>query len=163
MIGIFYGSTTGTTEAVAQDIATQLGIDSSDVHNVADTPVDRINRYDVLLLGSSTWGNGELQDDWYGFLDALKNKDLSGKKIGLFGCGDSGSYPDTFCDALGLIYEELQGCGGTFVGSYEPQGYDVTDSLICNEGRFIGLAVDESDPAKTDARIAAWCSLIRGL
>lgn len=163
MIGIFYGSTTGTTEAVAQDIAKQLGVDAADIHNVADTPVDRVDRYDLLLLGSSTWGCGELQDDWYGFLDALKGRDLSGKKVGLFGCGDSASYPDTFCDALGLIFEGLQGSGCTFVGAYEPEGYDVTDSLVCNEGRFVGLAVDESDPGKTDARLAAWCASLKNL
>lgn len=157
MTGIFYGSTTGTTEAVAEDIAKQLGITAADVHNVADASADETNKYDLLLLGSSTWGCGELQDDWYGFLDALKAKDLAGKRVALFGCGDSGSYPDTFCDALGLIYEGLQATGCTFVGAYVPEGYDATDSLVCNEGKFVGLAIDESDPGKTDARIASWC------
>ena len=89
MTGIFYGSTTGTTEAVAQDIAKQLGVASADVHNVADASADEANKYDLLVLGSSTWGSGELQDDWYPFLDTLKAKDLAGKKVALFGCGDS--------------------------------------------------------------------------
>ena len=34
--GVFYGSTTGTTESVARTIAEKLGIPSSDVYN-ADT------------------------------------------------------------------------------------------------------------------------------
>lgn len=161
MTGIFYGSTTGTTEAVAQDIAKQLGVQAADVHNVADTSADEANKYDLLVLGSPTWGSGELQDDWYPFLDALKAKDLAGKQVALFGCGDSGSYPDTFCDALGLIYEGLQGTGCTFVGAYTPEGYDVTDSLVCSDGKFVGLAIDESDPAKTDARLAAWCESLK--
>ena len=38
MTGIFFGSTMGTTEAVAADIAKQLGVADADVHNVADTP-----------------------------------------------------------------------------------------------------------------------------
>lgn len=163
MTGIFYGSTTGTTEAVAQDIAKQLGVASADVHNVADASADEANKYDLLVLGSSTWGSGELQDDWYPFLDALKAKDLAGKKVALFGCGDSGSYPNTFCDAIGLIYEGLQDTGCTFVGSYTPEGYDVTDSLVCSDGRFVGLAIDESDPGKTDARLAAWCENLRNV
>lgn len=157
MTGIFYGSTTGTTEAVAEDIAKLMRVTAADVHNVADASADETDKYDLLLLGSSTWGCGELQDDWYGFLDALKAKDLAGKRVALFGCGDSGSYPDTFCDALGLIYEGLQATGCTFVGDYVPEGYDVADSLVCNEGKFVGLAIDESDPGKTDARIASWC------
>ena len=161
MTGIFYGSTTSTTEAVAQDIARALGIADADIHNVADTPADETERYDLLLLGSPTWGCGELQDDWYGFLDALKGRDLQGKRVALFGCGDSASYPDTFCDALGLIYEALQPTGCTFIGACEPDGCDATGSLLCNEGLFVGLAVDESAPEKTDARLAAWCGRIR--
>lgn len=161
MTGIFYGSTTGTTEAVAQDIARQLGVPASDIHNVANAAPETVAHYDLLILGSSTWGCGELQDDWYGFLDALKKQNLAGKRIALFGCGDSGSYPDTFCDAVGLIFEALQQTGCTFIGSCEPDGYESIHSLIRNEERFLGLAVDESDPGKTDARIAAWCEQLK--
>ena len=84
MTGIFFGSTMGTTEAVAADIAKQLGVADADVHNVADTPAGEVQKSDLLVLGSSTWGAGELQDDWYGFLDQLKAQDLSGKKVALF-------------------------------------------------------------------------------
>lgn len=161
MIGIFYGSTTGTTEAVANDIAKQLGVASADVHNVADAAADEVDKYDLLVLGSSTWGCGELQDDWYGFLDALKAKELSGKRVALFGCGDSGSYPDTFCDAVGVIYDGLQQTGCTFVGAYVPEGYDVTNSLVSRDGKFVGLAIDESDSGKTDERVAAWCAQLK--
>ena len=62
MTGIFYGSTTGTTEAVAQDIARHLDIPAADVHNVATASADETDPYDLLLLGSSTWGCGDLQD-----------------------------------------------------------------------------------------------------
>ena len=54
MTGIFYGSTTGSTEAVAQDIARLLGVAENDLHNVADTPADEADKYDLLLLGSPT-------------------------------------------------------------------------------------------------------------
>ena len=161
MIGIFFGSTTGTNEELAGKIAEKLNVAASDVHNVGNTQADAVASYDVLLLGTSTWGDGELQDDWYDFLDALKKQDLSGKKVGLFGCGDSESYPDTFCDAIGLLFEALKQTGCTFKGSYIPEDYGVINSLICNEGQFIGLAVDESDPGKTDSRIAAWCELLK--
>ena len=161
MTGIFYGSTTGTTEAVARDIAGQLGVAAADVHDVAGTSADETDKYDLLVLGSSTWGCGELQDDWYGFLDALTAKDLGGKRVALFGCGDSGSYPDTFCDAIGLIREGLAATGCTFVGDYEPEGYGAVNSRVCAAGRFVGLAVDESEPEKTDGRVAAWCRSIK--
>ena len=155
--GVFYGSSTGTCEELANQIAEKLGVSSTDVHSVDKMTADKIKEYEVLVLGTSTWGDGELQDDWYSFLEDLKKRDLRGKQVALFGCGDSGCYPDPFCDAIALLYEGLQGCGCTFIGSFEPQGYAATSSLVCSEGRFLGLAIDESAPEKTDARVAAWC------
>lgn len=84
MTGIFFGSTTGTTESVANQIAQELGISSTDIHNVSETPVEATDKYDCLLLGSSTWGCGELQDDWYDFIKSLKSQNLNGKKVGIF-------------------------------------------------------------------------------
>lgn len=163
MTGIFYGSTTGSTEQVANTLAQTLGIAADDIHNVGTTSATEAARYDTLLLGSSTWGCGDLQDDWYDFLDALSATDLTGKKVGLFGCGDSESYPDTFCGAIAQIYDALQNTGCTFIGAYEPTDYNVTDSDVCRDGLFVGLAIDEGDTDdKNQARIAAWCELIKG-
>lgn len=106
--GIFYGSTTGTTEAVAERIASLLGVASDDVHDVAHITAELVSGYEVLILGTSTYGYGELQDDWEKGLEVLKNADLSGKTLALFGCGDSASYPDTFCNGMGIIYEDLK-------------------------------------------------------
>ena len=161
MTGIFYGSTMGTTESVAQDIAAQLGVEAAHIHNVADATADEVDAYELLIIGSSTWGCGELQDDMYPFIEQLKTKDLSGKKVALFGCGDADSYPDTFCDAIGVMYEQLLATACTFVGDYAPQGYSATNSLVAKDGRFIGLAIDESNPDATDARIATWCAALK--
>ena len=84
--GIFYGSTTGTTESVAGRIADVLGISSADVHDVSKLTAELVSGYEVLLLGTSTWGDGELQDDWYDGVKVLKGMDLSDKLVGLFGC-----------------------------------------------------------------------------
>ena len=70
-IGIFYGSTTGTTESVAEQIASHLGVGSSEVYNVGNTDAKVAEEYELLILGSSTWGSGELQDDWYDFLEFI--------------------------------------------------------------------------------------------
>ena len=79
--GVFYGSSTGTCEDIAGRIAVRLGVDSADVHNVADLTADMIAGYDVLVLGSSTWGCGELQDDWYDALELLRKTGLQGKSV----------------------------------------------------------------------------------
>ena len=107
-IGVFYGSTTGTTEDVAHRIAEKLNVPNGDIHDASKLNDELVKEYDVLVLGTSTWGAGELQDDWYDGIKVLKKCDLSHKYVALFGCGDSDSYSDTFCDAIGILYEELK-------------------------------------------------------
>ena len=159
--GIFYGSTTGTTEELAGRVAGALGVSAADVHNVANTSAAGAKEYDVLVLGSSTWGSGELQDDWYDFLKALGAEDLSGKAVALFGCGDSASYPDSFCDALAEIRDGLEATGCTFVGALDAAEYDGCTSRICRDGKVIGLAVDDgASEAVSDARMEKWIAAV---
>lgn len=101
--GIFYGSTTGTTEQIANIIANKLGSEETDVYDVSKTAPSKVGDYDVILLGASTWGDGDLQDDMHDFLDGLAALDLSKKYVGLFGCGDE-SMSNTFCNAVGEMY-----------------------------------------------------------
>lgn len=155
--GIFYGSTNGDTENVAQKIATRLGIGKEDIHNVANTQPNAVEPYEVLLLGCSTWGVGEMQDDWNDFLFKLKDLDLKGKTVALFGCGDSVSFGGSFCDALGVIYKELQRTGCTFTGEVDPSGYSFDNSEAMIDGKFVGLPIDEmNEQDKTDERINNW-------
>ena len=162
--GIFYGSSTGTTEDIANRIATALGIDSADVHNATDLTADLVNGYEALLLGSSTWGAGDLQDDWYDAVNTLKTADLKGKVIGLFGCGDSSSFGDTFCDAIGTLYNDLKDSGATFLPGVDAGDYTYDDSTSVVDGKFVGLAIDEMNESdKTDERIAAWVATIKPL
>ena len=141
--GIFFGSSSGTTENIANQIANLLSIPATDVYNVATASPADLGKYEVLLLGSSTWGAGDLQDDWFDFLAKIKSLDLSDKLIGLFGCGDSASFGDTFCDALGTIYQELQGTGAKFIGTVSTDGYSFDTSTAVINDQFIGLPLDE--------------------
>lgn len=159
---IFYGSSTGTTEDIAGRIASKLGISSADVHNVDSAKVEDINPYEILILGSSTWGVGDLQDDWEGFLPKLKKADLKGKAVAIFGTGDASSYSDSFCDAIGVIYKELQNTGCTFCGSVSTDGYSFDDSVALVDGQFVGLPLDEvNEDDETDNRINQWVEKLK--
>lgn len=160
---IIYGSSTGTCQAIAEKIAEKLGINSSDVFDVANIDADTAGDYTNLLLGTSTWGAGELQDDWYDGLEALKKADLAGKTVALFGCGDCESYGDTFCGAMAEIYDGLKDSGATFVGQVDTDGYTYDDSAAVIDGKFIGLPLDDvNEDDKTDDRIEAWIESIKG-
>ncbi len=160
--GVFYGSSTGTVEDLANRIAGKLGVDSSDIFNVSDIEADVVAPYDLLVLGSSTWGAGDLQDDWEDFLNKLKKADLSGKFVAIFGAGDSASFSDTFCDAIGTIYDALQGTGCTFVGAVSTDGYTFDESTALKDGKFVGLPLDElNEDGESDARIDAWVEQLK--
>lgn len=159
--GIFYGSATGTTAEVAREIAKEMGVADADVHDVANTDPAKLGDYDLLLLGSSTWGGGELEDDWYDFVAAAQVYDLKGKKIALFGCGDE-TMSDTFCDAVGILYDKLKGTGAEFVGEFPADVYSFKHSLASHDGTMRGLTIDQvNHPDLTDARIKAWVEQVK--
>ncbi|MGN0029140.1 MAG: flavodoxin FldA [Marinilabiliaceae bacterium] len=151
---VVFGSTTGVTEDVAGRIASKLGTTAIPV---SDFNADVIAANDVLVLGSSTWGCGELQDDWYDGVELLKSSNLAGKKVAVFGCGDSSSYSDTFCDAMSIIAKAAAEAGATLLGKVSTDGYTFDSSASAADGQFVGLAIDEvNESDKTDARIDAW-------
>ena len=160
-IGIFFGSSTGYTADVADSIARALDLKLSDIHDVASTAPSAVGDYDVLLLGTSTWGVGDLQDDWYDFLDGLEVLDLKGKQVAIFGCGDQ-TMSDSFCGAMGEIYKRLQKTGAEFIAPFNADGYEFTSSEAFIDGQMVGLALDQMNaPELTDGRIQAWTALVK--
>lgn len=160
--GIFYGSTTGTTEEVANKIGKELGVTAMDIRNVAKSAPSDVADYDVLLLGTSTWGSGELQDDWYDFVAGLSEIDLHGKKVALFGCGDE-TMGDTFCGAVGELYKRLKDTGADFIGEFNTNGYTFSESeAVKEDGMAVGLLIDRVNHADlTDGRISQWCAQVK--
>lgn len=159
--GIFYGSTTGTTKDVAYEIAKTLGVPESDVHNVADAAPSAVADYDVLILGASTWGAGDLQEDMDTFIDGLQALDLRSKEVAIFGCGDE-SMSDTFCNSVGEIYHRLHPTHAQFIGRFYNDGYEYTHSDSDFKGMVVGLCIDNvNHPEETPARIKEWCKSLK--
>ncbi|MBR1627551.1 MAG: flavodoxin FldA [Bacteroidales bacterium] len=160
---IIYGSTTGTCERLASKIADKLGITSDNVINVSDFKTEMLSEYDNLILGTSTWGAGDLQDDWYGDgLKILMDSDLSGKTVAIFGCGDCASYSDTFCGGMAELYETVISKGADVIGKVDADDYMYEASAAVINGEFVGLALDEDNESdKTDARIDRWIKQIK--
>ena len=159
-IGIIFGSSTGNTEAVAEKLKDSLG--DADLISVSADAIKKVQDYDVVLLGSSTWGLGDLQDDWEGLLEDLGSADLNGKKVGFFGTGDQDGYPDTFVDAIGLLYEAVEGSGADFIGATETDGFNYEESKAVKDGKFVGLVIDEDNQADaSDERIENWVNAVK--
>ena len=157
-VAVVYGSAMGNTESAAKLIAEKLGV--SDVLNIADTDANTINGYDKLIVGTSTWGSGDLQDDWDAFdFGGLK---LHGKTVAIFGMGDSESYSDSFCSAMGKLADKLKGAGANIVGAVSTEGYSFEASEAVENGNFVGLALDnDNQDDQTESRIDAWVAKIK--
>lgn len=156
--GIFYGSSTGTTERIAREIAKAMSVADADVYNVSETAPDRLGAYDLIVIGSPTYGAGELQDDMYDFLDGASVLDLTGRRVAVFGDGDE-SMTDTFCNAVGIIYDRMKDTGATMAGTYNtfPYEFDRSKAVPVQGGEAVGLLIDEvNHPDVTAGRIAGW-------
>ena len=162
-VGIFYGSSTGNTETAANQIQQELGTDMADVKEVTDASANDLETYSNIIFGASTWGVGDMQDDFDVFLSEIENANLKGKKVAIFGLGDQDTYPDSFVDAIGIIYETLEGKGCEVIGQIakESYSYDVSKAEI--NGELVGLPLDEENQGNlTNERIKNWVQQLKG-
>ena len=95
----------------------------------------------TVRLGSSTWGIGDLQDDWAARLDQVKGS-FAGKNVAVFGLGDSQGFADSFCVAAETIANAAKDAGATLVGEV--------------------LKLDDTNESdKTDEKVAAWVQAVK--
>jgi flavodoxin I len=153
-VNVIFGSDAGATRAVASRIAKRVQGRAVDIKvaTVAD-----FEGCSLLILGVPTYGAGDLQADWEANFDKLTSAKLAGKKVALFGTGDQMNYPDSFVDAMGILYDQVVELGATVIGSTDTAGYDYTASKAERDGRFIGLVLDEDgQSSRTEKRITEW-------
>ena len=162
-IAIFYGSTTGNTEYAAEMISAEFGEHVTHMADVADSDPEDFLEYDLLVIGVPTWNIGEMQYDWEDFLPKLQELDLSGKKIAMFGLGDSLGYPENFLDALGLVWDELSDLGEPVLkGIWPTTGYTFEHSRgRRDDEHFLGLGLDEENESELhEERIKKWTAQV---
>lgn len=165
-IGIFYGSTAGVTEEIAEKLVEYFDEGVCDLYNMEEDfdSFDDMLQYDYLLLGSSTWGSGEVQNDWRDPLVDLEDEkpDFTGKTIAFFGAGDCNCHGGNFVSALGILYDSFKEAGATIVGDVPTSGYTFKNSFAVRDDKFVGLAIDEvNESEKTEERIETWIEILR--
>ena len=140
-IGLFYGSDTGNTETIALKIRDKISKENVFVVDMYDASIEEFAKYDKIILGLSTWHDGQLQSDWDTFFEEFKEVDFTGKTVAIFGLGDQYVYCDYFIDGVGIIGEVVINNGGEIVGKWSTEGYEHTESKAeTEEGLFLGLA-----------------------
>jgi flavodoxin I len=159
---LFYGSTTGNTAMVAEKLKEALSpLGTVNLHAVGESGLSPAESADLVLFGVSTWGVGELQEDWVKY-DSLPGLNLSGKYAAVFGTGDQVGFADSFVDALGILSDKAVAAGASLVGAWPTNGYDYSSSTAERDGKLVGLAIDEENQSDlTDERIEAWAAQVR--
>ncbi len=160
-VGLFYASSTGNTHDAAKLIKEKMSAFNIDLKNINDCVDNAMKEYDLLIFGVSTWGEGDLQDDWEDYIENLNEDNLLNKTVAIFGLGDQEEYCDNFLDAMGTIYDRVIEGGATVVGSWPTDGYDFRESTALRNGKFVGLGLDEDNQNElSDERISKWIELI---
>lgn len=110
-IRIIYGSETGNTKSIAEEISrllTQKG-HAVQCESAGDVKPDGIGAgFDMVLLGTSIWGTDsiELQSDFESFAEDFSVMGLKGVKCAAFASGDTSF--EHFCGGVDYIEEHLQ-------------------------------------------------------
>lgn len=161
-IGLFYGTSSGKTATVATKIKKAFGDTKVDLIPIEQAGQNEFKTYDLLIVGTSTWFDGELPTYWDEIIPELTPLDMKNKKVAIFGLGDQVNYPDNFMDGIGILAEAFESTGAILVGSYTSEGYHFNQSRALRKGRLLGLAIDvENQPDKTDARIKEWVEQLK--
>lgn len=160
-IGLFYATKAEKTSWVAKKIQEAFGKDVEAVE-VENAWQKDFEAYDRLVVGASTWFDGELPTYWDELLPELESLNLKGKKIALFGLGDEVHYPDNFADGLGILAELFEKAGATLVGFTSIEGYTFRKSHALRGDKWCGLVVDlDNHSEKAEKQISEWCKQVK--
>lgn len=112
---VVYASMSGNTEKIADFIIDKLKDFQFIIvrKEMEYCEAAELLSYDGILIGSYTYGDGEIPFEAEAFYEELSQMNLTGKKAAVFGSGDS-AY-SIFCGAVSEFEEQLKNVGATIV------------------------------------------------
>ena len=159
-IALIYAANSDKTDLVVKKIQKELG-DAVEIVSVENAWQNDFEAYDHLIVGASTWFDGELPTYWDELLPELRTLQLKGKKEAIFGLGDQAKYPDNFVDGMGILADVFEEDGATLVGFTSTEGYKFNKSRALRGNQWCGLVIDLDNQAElTDKRVKEWCKEI---
>lgn len=170
-IGLFFGTSTGSTEEVAEQIAKAFGSDivegPIEIDAIQGRIANEFAKHDALIVGTPTWNTGAdtersgvgWDEIYYGEMQELN---LGGKPVAVFGLGDSVSYSENYADASGELHDVFQGLGAKMMGYTSQEGYEHEDSKAIRGDLFCGLLLDAVNQEEmTSERVERWVAQLK--
>ncbi|GIN95811.1 flavodoxin [Siminovitchia terrae] len=127
---LIFTSMSGNTEMMAEAIAEGIReVEGKlDIINIMDgLEATDLENYDGILLGTYTWADGELPDEFLDFYEEVDNVHLTGKKAAVFGSCNS-AFPQ-YGAAVDILIEKLE----------------VRGAQVYSEGLKVELTPDQED------------------
>jgi flavodoxin I len=170
-IGIFFGTSTGSTEEAAYLIAEEFGSNVAagpfEIDEVVGSVASVFNSYDALIVGTPTWNTGAdtersgtgWDEVYYGEMEDL---DIAGKKVAVFGLGDQISYSENYADASGELHDVFEKLGCNLLGYVSQEGYEHEASKAARGDKFCGLLLDAVNQEEMTAeRVKKWVAQLK--
>ncbi|MCY9183991.1 flavodoxin [Bacillus halotolerans] len=113
---LVYATMSGNTEAMADLIEKGLQEAEAEVDRFEAMDIDDaelFNDYEHIILGTYTWGDGDLPDEFLDLAEEMEALDFTGKTCAVFGSGDT-AY-EYFCGAVDTLEEKIKERGGEIV------------------------------------------------
>ncbi len=160
-VGIYFATTTGKTEDIAERLHGMIS-NANTPKDLADVnDVSEFSDLDGIICGIPTWNTGaDIERSgtaWDSLLDDIGGLNLKGKKVAIFGLGDSSTYTENFCDAMEELHSHFVKAGASMVGYVSKSDYTFEESKSVIGESFCGLPLDEdSESDMTDDRLAKW-------
>lgn len=150
-IGIYYGSETGNSEMLCEDIEAELGDGfDCDIQSLADVDPAAMEKDTFYIIVTSTYGNGDLPSTALPFEEALTEgkPDLNGVRFAIFGLGDM-VFAETFAHGSMKLAEMMKAQGAVQVGErgiHDASGMDMPEDIALPwvQGIMAQMAADKA-------------------
>ena len=106
-VAIVYASVTGNTEDAAETIKTialEKGLEA-ELWRVEEFPMAELSRCGIVVVGTYTWGSGEIPREMRGLFEAFEKLGRKELVTAVFGTGDS--FFAEFCGAVDRFRDML--------------------------------------------------------
>lgn len=162
---IVFASTSGSTEAVVEELLRQLPNSSAvDLKGLSSTTAEILVNAEFVFAGSPTYGKGDWHYLWQEKFSIVVPILSTARSLSLFGLGDARFHGATFCGGLGRLFDAAHGAGLSPVGTTPADVYSYMSSPALRDGRFPGYVIDyKQDRRVVSTKVSGWlCSLAQG-
>lgn len=136
-INIIYASSSGNTELVLEyvsEVLEKYGYENQLMKSEV-TSIDVIKENDLFIFGTSTWEHGEINPLFQNLLNKMNDTDMSNKRAGFVGLGDTRYEPVLFCEGMEIIRKSFIDNGGKQIAEslkIDKEPHEKLDTVVKN-------------------------------